>query len=66
MEKFNPNKTCDKCGFTHAKTEHHNDFGYDFLRRICGRCNYSWREACIDHPVRAGQDAGHERQSENK
>ena len=52
LPKYNPDTRCPKCGHDIVTTEYWQPKDYGKIRdehfvRICMRCGYGWREACL-------------------
>lgn len=49
MEMYNERGKCPKCGNDYVTTEYQkSETGFEFMKRICKRCGYEWREACLE------------------
>jgi len=55
MKHYSENASCPKCNCRHVSTVYeHLVCGGDGLRRVCGRCGYTWLEACEDTGTEEG------------
>ena len=43
-------KECPKCGCKDINIEYRYDVYFaEYLKMTCRRCNYTWKENCLDH-----------------